>query len=562
MKCTNCGYKVKESAKYCPICGNPMIKLDDGGWEKVEVEERIFKDTSEPVPNISDAVEQYNIKKKKEIKKEINVAAIIFTILFAFIACLIVIPNFWSIYYSFKSPVVSEFIDPESDIVNLAENDGVLYNNRGVVNKEFKGKLSNMIFIPAGHIGVVIDDDMNLYFINCEDLTTEYIDHAVGYSCSYYGATLYYIDDNSRLHVNDLANRETWIHKTNGEVLCAAMSPNSGYLCSLESWYDVNEGPKYKICVVDKEDKPVYEYDLGDQYYDLLSMSNDGDTVYLSDLYSTNTYYCLHDGKLDAIYSPVKTYSSEVYLNGDQNKMMIIDEGKVLCHSAGESECKEVFSSSDCLVYPKTNIDVMESMHFILEDNFDGTVIFEDDMGDGKYYWLDEDLNPVPFAQSDVGENAEAVTGEKGDYKFLYTYDGDIHYATFNDGKVGDVTLKEGDDRIYKIVSDETTENIWISTVGNDIFHVSGDAIERIYSYEGGRDCPDLAYDSLTEFVYYTTPDKKLVGVDKVDDVKMEIKGVEGFAGGTQDSGDIVFEFKGGAKYRIIFDKLIRYSDD
>ncbi|WP_147367836.1 zinc ribbon domain-containing protein [Butyrivibrio sp. XB500-5] len=563
MKCNNCGHEVKEKLKYCPICGNPMISIDDSGWEKIEVEEKIFKDVPEDDQDKYDAVEQYNIKKKKEIRKEKGIVAVILTVLFVFIACLFIIPNFWSVYYTFKSPVVSKFIDPDSDIVNLAENNGVIYNNRGKVNSEFKDNLSNMIYIPAGHIGIVVDNDNNLYFINCEDLTTEYIDHAVGYSCSYYGAVLYYIDDGGRLKVNDLANRKSWIHKTNNEVVSAAMSPNSGYLCCEETWYDVNNGQQYKVCIVDKNDNVIYEYTIGDEFYDLLGMSNDGDTVYMCS-YSLGRLYCLHDKRLKTIYWSNIYNADQLYLNSEQNKLLFVNNGKVYYHVAGEEECKEVFTGTNCMVYPKANVDIIDNMHFILEEDFDGYVICEQGFGnESKYYWLNEDIKPIPFAKNDIEYTVETVTTDKHGYKFLYTYGSEIHYATLNDGKSGDVTLKDIKDPVLQIVSDNQAVDIWISTAGNKIYHVRGDAIEQIYEHpiSDGEDPPELAYDSLTEFLYYTTPDNKLIGVDKEDEVKMLIKGVKGFVQGTEDSGDIIFEFKGGAEYRIIFDKLIRFDD-
>ncbi|MBR4670629.1 MAG: zinc ribbon domain-containing protein [Butyrivibrio sp.] len=590
MKCYNCGHELNEGAKYCPICGSPIMKMDDTDWEKVEIpelkapvvageinysrqeiaefleKEPEKKPKKNPFLFIEKIKETLKIIRNPENKKEVKLTTIVLIVLFVFMGCFFIIPNFWSIYYSFKSPVVSEFIDNDSEEVMLAQNNGILYNNRGVVNDEFKNNLSNMLFIPAGHIGVVIDNDNNLYFINCEDLTTEYIDHAIGYACSYYGGTLYYIDDDMKLKVNDLLNRTTMTHKSVNQVTYAAMSPNSGYICTEEAWYDVYNGDqKYKICVFDKEDNPIYEYDLGYDYYEILSMSNDGKTVYLRPLYDGDKYYCLHDGKFDEIYSANEPDYTEIYLNVDENKMLINDHNKIYCHTAGDNGCELIYSASGVKteIYPKANMDIDSYAHFILEDSFDGIVICDEGFSGGPYYWLDKDMNTVPFAENEIEETVGTVAKDKDDYKFLYTNEGDIHYATWIDGKAGDVILKEGDDPIYEIVSDDEANNIWLSTEGKDIYHVSGDAIERIYSYEGGPDvCPSLAYDTLTDFLYYTTPDHKLIGVDKNDEVKMEIKGVAGFVEGTEDSGDIIFEFKGGGEYRIIFDKLVKYESD
>ena len=67
MKCTNCGSDVDKKEKYCPVCGVPLVHMDDSGWEEVTIPENV---PQAPYYSRQEVVEL--LEKEPERKSEIT----------------------------------------------------------------------------------------------------------------------------------------------------------------------------------------------------------------------------------------------------------------------------------------------------------------------------------------------------------------------------------------------------------------------------------------------------------------------------------------------------------
>lgn len=582
MKCASCGYKAEKGAKYCPVCGYPLLEMDDTGWEKVQIpetkpvshddkESSSFKiDNNEKQFNPKQTegsfkgVDEGNFKIKdfikaldnRENKSEFRVI-IGLVIILMLCGLLLFIPSVTRFISSLNSPVVSEFLDPDADYIMLAEQDGIIYNDRGCTNKEFQDNFEDIVFYPEAFCGILICKNRDLYFINAEDLSTEFLAHSLGYGFSNYGMIMYYIDNNYVLRGYDIANRTTMVHKTVNDTIGAVISLNTAYFCCMEQVF--NQDVSYTVFkVIDSDDKVISEYrsEAPNHYYNLVSVSDDGQTVYLTDLLDSDNLYCLRDGELKEIFKS-DSYS-ELYMDHNMNNVLINNRDGLYYYKVGEDEAKELSSEDYCEVFPKINADT-GTVIVAGEDNLEGTVV----MAGGQYYWLNKDMELIPFVDSDIIECADVVGKDDNGYYLAYYRYNEFHYATFKDGVADDKTVVKAKGDICDLANDDNSEHIWFCTSSPDImevYHLFGEYNECIYDYANpNRDFdPGITYDPLTFLIYFTTPDKKLLGMDEDDELKMRIKNVKKLSYGDTHYGAVVYEDIFGSKYRVVFDKLIK----
>ena len=583
MKCANCGHEVEEGARYCPICGNPILNTDDTGWEQVVVpdtEDKAVVPDAEPNPEVvepnpevvepkpevkpvlSDIIpeEKTNTKQKPAKKKDfpfVLAGIALFILLYVFGALK---TNFWNYYYRFTNPVVSES-NKDPNELTVVEYEGILYNNLGSVNKEFKGNLSDSAYSSYYNTGVVVDKDYDIYLVQGYDLTTEYLDHVQAYALNPNGRFLYYIDDDSKLKYYDFGTKKLSVYKSAGKVISAEMSVIGDYLCVEEELF-VDFKTVYIVTVTDLDGNKVQEYKYPDGELHLLySLSNDGKTVFLTSYMKDGVYcegdmYCLHDGEMKEVYTENLDYTSCLNINMD--KMLIQDEHGIYLYTAEDGEKREICKDSEYNICLKENVAFGDG-YVIQEDNFEGTVIYDDK----NYYWLSEDMKLVPFAQNgDIIEETSDVVGSGDGFRFIYSCKDGVHLATYKDGAADDMTLLEGPVRVCEIVTDGTLEHAWLSTWNQEIYHIYGRYCDRIYKGSDKESFVEADYDRYSEYVYFIMAGHKLIGIDKDEEMRMKTRGVKCFDSSFKNTGSIVFEDLNDNKHIIIFDKIKNFSEE
>lgn len=551
MFCSNCGYEIKAGVLYCPICGFPVPKQQRNKESDVVqmqpasgVQMNTQKHSPEPSVNawnpMNERESSYAADRKQETSyqqsdnegklKHKSEIIILFSIVAALILVAVISIKFTSGNGSNapQSPVASNTdsssdnsgisadssdaedagasdntasadtaddkdvikgtVNREVSHIFISEKDGILYNNQGLYNEKFKGRLSECIFNADHSMCAVIDNQDKLYIVK-SDLTSEYISNANEAGFSMNGAYFYYIAEDCEANVVDLATFKSHVLTSAKYCLDLHFSSNGDYVAFAVSDHDSDE-KKYIYKVVTNSGEEVLEFE-SNIYYVIEGLSNDGKVVYFQchDLGENAVYYYKNGdiAKIDGSENARLTFD-----NGMENA--ILESDQTVSHfSADTGKTTEIISGENCSVITKNyNNNLLTATLF--DETLKGCVINKDK----DLFWLTDNFGLFPIAEQSKPTDCKFVCTENGRYRYLYEEDNKLHMVIYEKAGASDRVLFVSSAPIHAVAADSKYEDIWVSTEDKKIYHVDGSG-EKELNFESGESLIDLVYDIYAE---------------------------------------------------------------
>ena len=532
MKCYNCGHELNEGAKYCPICGFPIEQANNGN--------NVVNQNSSPGPaagmqqpvNIQPSSKWGGASTALKHKTEMIVLASIIGVLI--LAAVIFANIIWGL--DSKKPdkaIASGTTDSSSmsstgtddseagntavnDIgkwevshIIITEIDGVLYNNQGLSNDEFKDNIEDCYFSKDSSACAVLDKENNLYFVR-GDLTTELVDKGSFAEFSGDGSCMIYLNSAS-IKMFDCKTSETKVIVKADNIDETAVSANGEYIGFLNAEHE-DGNTKYNYYVYTKDGEEV-SADVLDERYTVEGLSNDGKKVYFQ-CYALGegAVYYLKDGKVSKIEGSED--HGRAYFDSGMDDALIVRDDSISYFSSETGKSEKIASGNMCILYPKGyyNNLITATMYDI---SLEGCVIDLDD----KFYRINDQMKLVDISAESIAAGCDYVSGSNGNYKFLYQENNKcLHMVTIENGQADDTIIYESNNAIYDIEADSDFNDIWITTYVDEIYHVTKDGAEKI-DYATDASSIRVVYDIFCERFLFCGNDKKLACLNQDNEI-------------------------------------------
>ena len=500
MKCSNCGCEVNSESRFCENCGTPLprdILLEENATK--EIEEKVAvqlakedKITKSPAPRYSVPNNPVYAGKQK-LKPGIKVSP---KIILGILGAVAVIFMFCGITSLFKKLVTEKSVYAKGS--GMVAVNGVICNNAGAINFEFKGEDYDFYTDTKGEIGVIRPDDNKVYLID-SDLSTTLITTGCDEICmNYTGEYIYFTTDNKSKHgeglfVYDVKNKELRQLKADGYIYNMVSSPDGKTLL-----YSNYEGIKM-IGVGGIETL------ISDEGFYTYAVSNDRKLAYFSDF--DDKFSCWKDGEI------IEIDNKELWgtvANSDCTKILYTtyDDSKKFINyfDSNTLESKKNIVKDFYHVYYRGNaINYFDPQFLSDADSFEGLII----EGSEDYCWLNKDM--------------EAVHMDKcSDYFFsdtefkVFSYDGDsIFLSSYGDGDCDTKKVYTSEAYIREYTVSDNAETLWISFSDKVIMYKNGVEETVLTVEKKSYNHFSLCNDPLTGGVYCIDPEGELYLLDE-----------------------------------------------
>ena len=357
--------------------------------------------------------------------------------------------------FEYSGPVERDYNGPK-----IYETKGYIYNSDGKLLSDYRNEngTSLRITMNADRSEAVLLYEKKCLYIDAELNVTEIADNCKLASACFDGGYLFYYDSEDgleQLHIYNIATKEDHlIAENDSSYLSVCISPDGRTL--VYSIYATRTQIHVKGIDIPEQ---VYETKNA---YSIVSVSNDGETVFYYDFDDETIYYCLNKGEITKLGD--KNYEDD-YLTRDCKQILYLDrKGRVMYYRAGAKKPVTVCKEKDARILV-TNVAKM-SLDLYMQDYIIDVDTFSDAVMITSHYKCFALTGYEPEAVEMLKDLGKAhsyttrVTNQGA--TCLFMYEGSLMKAVYNNGSVESSTLFEFSGASSDYTCSEDLSEIWV----------------------------------------------------------------------------------------------------